>query len=195
MLVHTLLSAGLGRGAREGRALAAEAQCWAGMVMRGDLQDPPIDADIAKRAAALAAELYRLHEAGQPTEASLQQLSDLCGLQVNRSDFIGAFGSVSAESFAKDLLAGQLPCPLDLSREDLIELIEAVCAVRGEEWQSAYWLRCLEEATGCPEIIDLIYYPQATLGDGDGRVELTPEEVLVEAAKRPRRVLLTPPPK
>jgi hypothetical protein len=28
VLGHTLVLAGLGRGAREGRALAAEAQCW-----------------------------------------------------------------------------------------------------------------------------------------------------------------------
>jgi hypothetical protein len=162
--------------------------------MRSDLAAPPIDPTVALQAVGIAEELYGLHQTGLPVEEGLKRLSALCGVEVDRSALKGAFGSVPAESFAKDLLASRLPCPTGLSKEELIELIQAVCEVRGEEWQSTYWLRCLEANTGCPEIIDLIYYPADVLGPDDGREELSPEEVLAEAAKRPRRVLLTPPP-
>jgi hypothetical protein len=163
--------------------------------MRSELLHPPIDQTAGTEAVALARDVFRLHEAGQPTELLLQRLSEVCGVELDQAMLKGAFGSVDAESFAKDLLVGKLRCPTDLSHDELLELIDAVCEVRGEEWQISFWLRCLETSTGCADIIDLIYYPSDVLGPDDGREQLTPEEILLEAARRPRRILVTPPPR
>jgi hypothetical protein len=163
--------------------------------MRPDLRHPPVDTQAAEAAVALAQDLYRLYEAGQPFAGQLDKLAAVCGTSLTPSDLSGAFGSIPAESFAMDLLLLTQECPSDLSREDLLDLIQAICEVDGEEWQIAYWLRCVEKATGSDAVSDLIYYPGDVLGREHAQDELSPEEILEEAYRRPVRVLVTPPPK
>jgi hypothetical protein len=96
----------------------------------------------------------------------------------------GAFGSISSDDWAHDLVLLSSPLPDDLSRDDLIEMIRRVCDVVGAEWLQHWYIRCLERATGCPDIIDIL----------DSAQERTPEEMLDVAMRSRRRVLVTPPP-
>jgi hypothetical protein len=145
-------------------------------------------------AEALAAEIYRRHEAGREYQEPLARLADLAGEPLGKADACGAFGSVAPETWARDLLLLRYPCPSDLSDAELLELLRAICECQGEEWQTSWWLRSVEASTGCADVSDLVFYPKEALGPEDGREELTPEEILVEAKRRPRRVLVTPPP-
>jgi hypothetical protein len=163
--------------------------------MRGELHDPFIDPAQVKAAASLASEIYGRHAARVPYGELLERLAELVGTSLTKTDASGAFGSVSPETWARDLLLARQSPPSNLADAELLRLLQAICSVDGEEWQISWWLRCVETCTGCAEIIDLIYYPSDVLGPDDGREELTPEEILAEARRRPRRVLVTPPPK
>ncbi len=162
--------------------------------MRGELRNPGIEPKRLQEAASLASEIYARHEAGAPYEDLLSRLADLTGEPLTVPDASAAFGSVSSETWARELLLRRQVPPSDLSQE-LLELLHAICAANGEEWQISRWTRCLEGSTGGAEVSDLIFHPAETLEPDDGRVELTPEEILAEAKRRPRRVLVTPPPK
>ena len=96
----------------------------------------------------------------------------------------GAFGTWSSEDWAHDLILLSQPLPSGLSRDDLIGMIRTVSQVRGPEWLEHWYLRCLENATGCDALIDILDSPD----------ELTPEEVLDRALNSRRRVLIPPPP-
>ncbi len=163
--------------------------------MRDELNDPPLDPAHVKAAVDLAFEIYGRHEAGVPYGKQLERLAELTGVSLTKADASGAFGSMPADAWARDLLLAQQNPPSGLEDAELLELLRAICGVRGEEWQISWWLRCVEASTGCAEIADLIYYPSEVLGPDDGREELTPEEILSEARRRTRRVLVTPPPK
>jgi hypothetical protein len=163
--------------------------------MRGELREPAIDENRLQAATRLAREIYVKHEAGRQYQDLLTSLSDIVSVPVTKADASGAFGSVDAETWARDLFLVQRTPPADLSDSELIEVLRAICAAEGEEWQISWWLRCVEASTGCAEVIDLIYYPSDVLGPEDGRQDLTPAEILAEAKRRPRRVLVTPPPR
>jgi hypothetical protein len=145
-------------------------------------------------AKALAVEIYRRREAGGEYHEQLARLAELTDEPLTEADACGAFGSVTPETWARGLLLMGSPCPSDLSDAELVELIRAICECQGEDWQTTWWLRCVETSTGCAEVSDLIFYPREVLGPEDDREELTPEEILAEAKRRPRRVLVTPPP-
>jgi hypothetical protein len=156
--------------------------------MRNEVRVPTLDPGLLAEAEALAEEIYQRHEDGDDYEEPLARLSDLAQVPLRTIDASGAFGSIASRSWARDLLLGRHPCPSDLSDAELVELIRAVCDCQGEDWQTSWWLRCIEASTGCAEVSDLIFYPQDVLG----RDDLTPEEILAEARRRQRRVLVTP---
>ncbi len=94
MLVHTLLSAGRGRGAREGRALAAEAQCYA---------DPPQGMSMAKFLAAImlvAAPAAAEQAASQPVPVSFCQLVEGASDYDNRRVALAGEIAAGFETFA-----------------------------------------------------------------------------------------------
>jgi len=162
--------------------------------MRDEVREPELDPDTLAAALRLADEIYCLHEAGSPYADQLARLAGLTGEALSGVDACAAFGSVDPDTWVCDLLLMRHPCPTDLSDAELIELLAAICACDGEEWQMSWWLRCVAASTGCKEVSGLVFHPQEMLGPADGREELTPEEILVEARRYRRRVLVTPPP-
>jgi hypothetical protein len=166
--------------------------------LRASLARPEIDEAVLAQAVALAVAIYARHEAGQPYSAEVRQLSALTGQQVNRTEVHGAFGSVSPETFARSLLRQQTTYPDDLSRPELLQLLNLVLAAEGEEWQHEYWIACIQRSTGCDDLVELIYYPDEYFGDDAPDHDLSAEEILDEAiaskTQRRRRVLITPPP-
>jgi hypothetical protein len=155
---------------------------------------PALDDQRRTQAIHLAAQIYTLHEAGRPYDDQMRALSLLTGQSVTRPDVGGAFGSMSPEDWAQDLLLLSAPPPSDLEDHELVEMVAHICAADTPEWLQHWFLRCVEHATGCDEVTDIIYYPRDVFGD-DAHDELTPAEIVAEAKKRRRRVLVTPAPK
>lgn len=149
--------------------------------MRDSLIDPI--SDKAKLAATekLVKDLYRLHEAGRPYATEIQQLAhfvDKKSDEVQRH-FRYAFGSVSPDTFACQLLVDWNAVPRDLSKPEMLELLSRIFRPsRGEEFLTEYWLKCLRINTKNDRISDLIFWPGDYFRDGDDGRELTPEEVL-----------------
>jgi hypothetical protein len=163
--------------------------------MRDDIRTPPVDPSAVAAAVKLSEESYARHEAGAEYGEILARLAEVTGQSVSKMDADAAFGSVDPETWARDLLLTDHRCPSDLTDAELLELLQAICTCDGEEWQMGWWLRCVEANTNCSDISGLVFYPKETLGPADGREDLTPEEILVEARRRPRRIIVTPPPK
>ncbi len=148
--------------------------------MRPWLVDPVAGDPRLPEVQRIAAELYALHEAGRPTHHGVQRLAALVGGEHGtlRYRFIYAFGSVSPETFARQLLVNVDDAPRDLSREELLELIERISNPRhDEEFLTEVWLICLRLNTS-KTISDLIFWPGDYFGDGDQRTELTHEQIL-----------------
>jgi hypothetical protein len=146
--------------------------------MRPELLKPVRAKRHLRTAIATARELYALHEAGGDCSKRLPELSEIVGHPVSVPDLHSAFGSVSPEDFAEDLLRRRSAIPTDLSDAEMLELIERVCNGDGTDSQICHWLNCLEVNTGDERLSDLIFWPGIYFGDDDNGRELTPEEIL-----------------
>lgn len=145
--------------------------------MRAELRDP-VDHHKLQQLLPLTRAVFRLHESGRDYATELQQISRLLGDDVAPVDVLGAFGSTSADEFAKRLAIDWHAVPTDLSEPELLELLDAVCACRGDETLMDYWVRCLSVNTGDDRMSDLIFWPETYFGaEYDGR-ELSPAEML-----------------
>lgn len=67
-----------------------------------------------------------------------------------------------------------------LSKEELIDLVEKICDVCGDEDQIDNWIEIIEKETGCPEVSDYIYWEKENL---------SPKEI-VETALSYKPILL-----
>ena len=59
-----------------------------------------------------------------------------------------------------------------LSKEELIELVEKICNVCGNEEQLDKWIEIIEKETGCLEVSDYIYWEEE---------KLSPKEIVEKA--------------
>jgi hypothetical protein len=154
---------------------------------------PTFDPDRLDRCLRLAADVYALHEAGRAYAEPLEELSRHTGQALTVAEVRGAFGSIDSSDWARDLLLQESPIPGDIADEELIAMLEVVCAATEPEWLSGWYLRCVERATGCDELIDIIYYPRDVFED-DQHDDLSAAEILAAARARKRRVIVTAPP-
>lgn len=153
--------------------------------MRPELHNP-VATSRFQQLLPLVETVFHLHETGCKYEDELRQISRLLGRVVGQIDVLGAFGSISAGDFASQLAIDWHAIPTDLSEPELLELLEAICEVRGSQAVLNYWVRCLAVNTGDDRISDLIFWPEQYLGpEYDGR-DLPPTEML-EVALRKRR--------
>ncbi|CAB3960517.1 MULTISPECIES: hypothetical protein [Burkholderia] len=145
--------------------------------MRAELRDP-VDHHKLQLLLPLTRAVFQLHENGREYATELQQISRLLGDDVDQIDVLGAFGSTCADEFARQLAIDWHAVPTDLSEPELLELLDAVCACRGDETLIDYWIRCLSINTCDDRISDLIFWPETYFGaEYDGR-ELSPAEML-----------------
>lgn len=151
--------------------------------MRPELSEPT-DQEKFRRVLPLAEAVLQLHEAGQNYAAQLQQMSRLLGRIVGKPEVLAAFGSADADAFARRLTIDWHAFPTDLSEQELLELIDAVCAARGGPVHTEYWVQCLAVNTGDEGISDLIYWPDEYFGAGYDRRELAPAEMLEVALRK-----------
>lgn len=122
--------------------------------------------------------VYQMHENKCEFAEELKQISRLVGRVVGRIDVIGAFGAIGPDEFAKRLAIDWDSIPMDLSETELLEVLDAVCEVRGSAVIVEYWVRCLALNTGDKNISDLIFWPENYLGGAYEERDLTPVEML-----------------
>lgn len=91
-------------------------------------------------------------------------------------------GNYSIDYVVERCLLYRWPKPR-LSRDELVALVEQICAVKGSEAELHEWLHILQANVPDPGVADLIYY---------SKVELTPEEIVDRALAY--RVVGMPPP-
>lgn len=155
--------------------------------MRLDLLEPVKDQAKLQRLLPLAEEILRLHEAGRGYKEELRTLSRTAGRIVGEPDVLAAFGSGDAEGFARRLAIDWNALPTDLTEQEMLELLEAICAARGHQVLIDYWVRCLEVNTGDAMISDLIFWPNEYFGAAYDERDLEPAEMLAVALKKRRK--------
>ena len=153
--------------------------------MRPEIRNPA-DQQKLQQLLPLIETVFHLHESGQKYTDELDQISRFLGRIIGKVDVLGAFASISASEYAKRLAIDWRAIPEDLTDPELLELLDAICEVRGDKVALEYWVRCLAANTGNDKISDLIFWPSEYFGaEYDGR-ELTSAEML-EVARRPRK--------
>ena len=146
--------------------------------MRSELAEPIREQDKLQRLLPLAEQIFQLHEAGRPYTEQLKKASRIVGRIIDIPTVHYGFGSGESECFARRLLTNFDSVPRDLDKQEMLDLLNAICNVSGSQDRQEYWLKCLEINTGEPELSDLIYWPNLYRnGEYDGR-ELSPAEML-----------------
>jgi hypothetical protein len=148
--------------------------------MRSVLESP-VDPEAMALATQVVERIYAAHEAGHTYDESLAMLGKLVGKSVMPHQVHMAFGSVSPQSFAHDLLLHSAQIPSDLSDSEMLELLQHVLRPSRGELRTSFWLACIKENTGDPRVSDLIYWPGEYFGDGDNRRTLSAHEILQTA--------------
>lgn len=153
--------------------------------MRPEVQNPA-DQHKLQQLPPLTEAVFYLHESGQQYTNELNEISRFLGRIVGKIDVLGAFGSISASEFAKRLAIDWHAIPGDLLDSELLELLDAISKVRGDQVTFEYWVRCLRHSTDDEKISDLIFWPDEYFGiEYDGR-KLNSAEML-EVALRKRK--------
>src|SRR4051812_2479795 len=120
--------------------------------MRPEIFEPVRDPQKLTELLPLAKEIYQLHEAGLNYAEQLKLVSRIAGRIVDVPMVKYAFGTGSPEYFARCLLIDWNSFPKDLTRDEMLELLQALTRVKGTQDQSEYWLKCLEASTGEPDL-------------------------------------------
>jgi hypothetical protein len=143
--------------------------------MRAELLNPHSDKPRLDAVIRLVELIYSLHEAGEDYTLRRTELSELVGRPVSKFDIDSAFGSVSAPTFARDLLPTAIPT--DLSVDEMVDLVERISRADGTEFQIGYWVRCIGASTGDDHVSDRIFF-----GDFKSALELV--EAAIAAGNR-----------
>ena len=101
-----------------------------------------------------------LHRSGQ----SYWQILPICPTGYGNSPY-QSFSSFAGNPYLIDLdtlarltLAPEPPCVPDLSREELVELVEIIqhCSVTGREWAMRYYTALLRRSLSLPNVMDFV---------------------------------------
>jgi hypothetical protein len=155
--------------------------------MRPEISDPVRDQECLSRLIPLAHQIYQLHEAGLSYAEQLKLVSRLAGRIVDVPMLKYAFGVGDPEYFARRLLIDWRTAPNDLTRPEMLELLDALCGAKGTQDRCEYWLKCLEASTGEPQLTNLIYWPDLYRNGEYADHELSNEEILEIALRHGTR--------
>ena len=140
--------------------------------------EAPVEPKLLEQATLLTEKIYACHEAGQSYDHHLKSLAQLVGFEVTTYQVCSHFGSVEPRSFAHDLLVSSIVIPDDLSRQEMLELLQLILAPKRNELRTSFWLSCLRINTGNARISDIIFWPGVYFKDGNNSRELGAEEIL-----------------
>ena len=151
--------------------------------MRPHLLDPVGSNPRLDEAIAVGREIYVRHEAGQDYTDSLTRLGLIAGRPIHSFAVHASFGSERPETFAKKQLISWDALPLEITEQEMLEMIERIWGAKGDEFQIGYWLACLRANTGDEKVSDLLFWPGAYFGDGNDDRDLSPSDILATALK------------
>jgi hypothetical protein len=151
--------------------------------VRTQLLDPTAADTRLADAIALAREIYTLFERGADYSSPVRSLGILVGHPIHDFAVRSAFGSVRPETFAKRQLIDWDRLPSDLSRREMLEIIDKFHEGKLDEFYPEYWIECLRVNTGDGRISDLIFWPGSYFGDGDDSRLMSSSEILETALK------------
>ena len=124
--------------------------------MRKELDLPRIDDSKLDEAEALIASIAA-REPGTAA-AELEALSALTGKLHSEVEFLEYWSWTDLDTLARLTLAPEPPCIPDLSREELVELVEIIqhCSVTGREWAMRYYTALLRRSLSLPNVMDFV---------------------------------------
>jgi hypothetical protein len=131
----------------------------------------------------LAREIYGLHEAGVNYTTELRQLGLLVGRVISLQEVMGAFGTITPETFAQKSLVNWHALPSDATEAEMLEMLQLIFLAKGSEFQVEYWVECLRVNTGDERLSDLIFWPDEYFGRPISK-DLSAEEILEIALGR-----------
>lgn len=155
--------------------------------MRPEIAEPVRDQQKLAELLPLAQEIYQLHEAGCHYAEQLKLVSRIAGRIVDVPMVKYAFGTGGPEYFARRLLIDWNRFPRDLTKEEMLELLEALSKAKGTQDRFEYWLKCIEASTGEPDLTNLIYWPDLYRNGEYATRELSDNEILEIALRHGHR--------
>ena len=128
--------------------------------------------------APIVEEIFVLHESGVAYESQLRHASIVAGRIVDKPMVLYAFGTAGPKEFARRLLIDWDNLPSDLSRGEMLELLESLFRRGVSPVTSEYWVKCLRANTGDKQVSTLIYWPEQYGGGEYATCDLSPAEIL-----------------
>jgi hypothetical protein len=146
--------------------------------MRNELLDP-LKGDARYEAVVkLVRRVYRLIDAEKDCSEALARLGETVGKPLSSLELEGVAELIDPETYAFELIADSLPLPTDLSREEMLEMLERIVANADDPLHLGYWTRCLEINTGDKQISTLIQAPELYFGDPSKARRMSAQEIL-----------------
>lgn len=151
-------------------------------MIRRTLLPPPLNLDEIGRLTELARRVVDSIDSGIDPAGQVVEFNTRTAQQFTAADFLAAAGSTDLRTFVQLALIPPVAKRKQLTKEELLELIDALMNDEGTEYETSFWLALLERNVPHPEVTNLIYWPKR---------EMTAQEILAEAlAYQP---LATPP--
>ena len=90
--------------------------------------------------------------------AELEDLAALTGKVHTDVEFAEYWSWTDLDTLARLTLTPEPPCIPDLSREELVELVEIIqhCSVTGREWAMRYYTALLRRSLSLPNVMDFV---------------------------------------
>ncbi len=154
------------------------------MELRAELRFPTLDDARVQRLAELASKI----DGARPGEweDELVEFNRLADTSLDFAVFQGFSGGMEHDTWVRTVLSEPFTGkPLELSRDEMLEIITRLCTAAGEEHELVFWIKLLERNLD-PRISDLIYWPGEYFGDGNNSRRMSPEEILETASKATR---------
>ncbi|MEO3783954.1 hypothetical protein ABGB12_11515 [Actinocorallia sp. B10E7] len=132
------------------------------MDLRPELLPPPAN---EQRLQAISREIERicdLIQHGEPTDEAITLFNQSTGHHYGLQDFAEYQGSRDLADFALEAARPTHPRVPDITRHELVEIVNRILAVDPE---TDYYLRLLEANLAYPNISGLIFHPPAELQD------------------------------
>ncbi len=152
-------------------------------MIRSTLTPPSLDQTEVELLTTLANTIIGSLDSDHDPQEAIMEFNRRTDQQFTARDFHAAAVSVDIDAFVKSALVAPEATRKILTKDELLELINALLSGEGDEHETSYWLALLEHNVPNPSVSDLIYWSQP---------EMSAEEILAEAlAYQP---IITPPP-
>ncbi|MEU0561337.1 bacteriocin immunity protein [Dactylosporangium sp. NPDC006015] len=144
------------------------------MELRPELREPEVPPELLTELCAAIEQIEDLHWRGEPTEAAIAAFNARTGSTLELYDFLSYHGSISTQDFARMATWPAWPKLIDITREELTEIVRRVLE---SDREHEYYLYLLKVNVVHPAPSDVIHHPPPHLGD-DASPEAIVEEIL-----------------